>query len=99
MQNDNNSNELSNTMQSNNLFPVILSPTRVATILKPDGEYETTKKLIYNIFINTNNSSQSGIIEMSITDHYPFFYHFKIEIWHLVIKILQYSKGILMIIQ
>ena len=73
MQNDNDSNELRNTMQSNNLFPVILSPTRIATILKLNGEYETTEKLIDNIFINTNNSSQSGIIEMSITDHYPIF--------------------------
>ena len=53
LQNNNNSNVLKNTMQSNNLFPVILSPTRVATIEKPNGEYETTEKLIDNIFHNT----------------------------------------------
>ena len=73
LQNNNNSNVLSSTMQSNNLFPVILSPTRVATIQKPNGEYETTEKLIDNIFINTQNSSHSGLIEISITDHYPIF--------------------------
>ena len=73
MQNNNHSNVLRCTMQSNNLFPVILSPTRVATILKPNGEYETTEKLIDNIFVNTQNSARSGLIEMSITDHYPIF--------------------------
>ena len=64
---------LGNTMQSNNLFPVILSPTRVATIQKPNGDYETTEKLIDNIFLNTQNSSNSGLIEISISDHYPIF--------------------------
>ena len=73
MQNNNHSNVLRCTMQSNNLFPVILSPTRVATILKPNGEYETTEKLIDYIFVNTQNSARSGLIEMSITDHYPIF--------------------------
>ena len=53
-------------MQSNNLFPVILSPTRVATIQKPNGEYETTEKLIDNVFVNTQNSSRSGLIEITI---------------------------------
>ena len=73
LQNNNNSNVLKNTMQSNNLFPVILSPTRVATIEKPNGDYETTEKLIDNIFLNTQNSSNSGLIEISISDHYPIF--------------------------
>ena len=73
MQNNNNSNALRCTMQSNNLFPVILSPTRVATIQKPNGEYETTEKLIDNVFVNTQNSSRSGLIEITITDHYPIF--------------------------
>ena len=72
-QNDNNANPLRSTMQSNNLFPVILSPTRIATIQKPNGEFETTEKLIDNIFINTQNSSRSGLIEINITDHYPIF--------------------------
>merc|ERR1711888_12590 len=43
LQNNNNSNVLKNTMQSNNLFPVILLPTRVATIERPNGDYETTE--------------------------------------------------------
>ena len=60
-------------MQSNCLFPLILSPTRVATVLKPNGNYETTEKILDNIFFNTQNPSQSGLIETSITDHYPIF--------------------------
>ena len=32
-----------------------------------------TEKLIDNFFVNTQNSARSGLIEMSITDHYPIF--------------------------
>ena len=64
--------ELQNTMQSNSLFPTILTPTRVATVLR-DGHLTTTKTLIDNIYINTQNNFKSGTLEVSISDHYPVF--------------------------
>ena len=33
-------------MQSNNLFPTILAPTRVAATLRQDGQYITTQTMI-----------------------------------------------------
>ena len=60
-------------MQSNSLSPTILAPTRVATTLRQDGQYVTTRTLIDNIFLNTQNISKSGILDWSITDHYPIF--------------------------
>ena len=60
------------TMQANSLFPTILTPTRVASVLR-DGNFITTKTLIDNIFLNSQNQFKSGTIEASITDHYPIF--------------------------
>ena len=65
--------KLQNTMQSNSLFPTILAPTRVATVLRQDGQYVTTKTLIDNIYMNTQNACQSGTLDTSISDHYPIF--------------------------
>ena len=59
-------------MQSNCLYPTILSPTRVATVLR-DGQYVITKSLIDNIYLNTQKPAQSGTLEISITDHYAVF--------------------------
>ena len=64
--------ELQNSMQSNCLYPTILSPTRVATVLR-DGQYVITKSLIDNIYLNTQKPAQSGTLEISITDHYAVF--------------------------
>ena len=64
--------ELQNTMQANSLYPTILTPTRVATVLR-DGQLVTTKTLIDNIFLNTQNDFKSGTLEISISDHYPVF--------------------------
>ena len=60
-------------MQSNSLFPTILAPTRVATTHRNDGQKVTTKTLIDNIFLNTQNICQSGTLDWVITDHYPVF--------------------------
>ena len=73
LQNNSQKHELQNTLQSNSLFPTILAPTRVATTLRQDGQYVTTSTLIDNIFLNTQNTYQSGILDWSITDHYPIF--------------------------
>ena len=64
--------ELQNTMQANSLFPTILTPTRVASVLR-DGNLLTTKTLIDNIYLNTQNNFKSGTLEVSISDHYPVF--------------------------
>ncbi|CAL4085424.1 unnamed protein product, partial [Meganyctiphanes norvegica] len=64
--------ELQNTMQSNSLYPTILAPTRVASIMR-DGQLVTTNSLIDNIYLNTQSKFQSGILEVSISDHYPIF--------------------------
>ena len=52
MKDNNHTNNFRNSMISNNLFPTILEPTRIATILR-NGEYVVTESLIDNIFINT----------------------------------------------
>ena len=59
-------------MQTNSPFPTILNPTRVASRLR-EGQLTTTKTLIDNIYLNTQNNFMSGILEVSISDHYPVF--------------------------
>ena len=61
-----------NSLIGNNLFPIILEPTRVATIQR-NGEYVTTESLIDNIFINTQLNFKSGLIDSTISDHFPVF--------------------------
>ena len=63
---------LQNSMQMNSLFPTILTPTRVASVLR-EGQLTTTKTLIDNIYLNTQNNFMSGTLEVSIPDHYPVF--------------------------
>ena len=72
LKNDSNKNKFEICLQSNYLVPTIFSATRVATI-KQNGQYITTKTLIDNIFINHNINHQSGIIESTISDHYPIY--------------------------
>ena len=66
------SNSFKNSLISNNLFPTILEPTRIASIQR-NGEYITTESLIDNIFINTQLDFKSGLIDASISDHFPVF--------------------------
>ena len=63
---------LQNSMQSNSLFPTILTPTRVASVLR-NGQFITTKTLIDNIYLNTQNNFKFGTLEVAISDHYPVF--------------------------
>ena len=72
LQDNHQRHELQNTMQLNSLFPTVLSPTRVASVLR-NGELVTTKTLIDNIFLNTQNNFKSGTLEVTISDHYPVF--------------------------
>ena len=72
MNDDNRTQSFKNILQSNSLFPTILEPTRVATVLR-DGNYQVTKTLIDNFFINNRLNHKSGIIYSSISDHYPIF--------------------------
>ena len=72
LQENNHTTSFCSSLQSNNLFPVILEPTRVANIQR-NGEYITTETLIDNIFINTRLNFNSGLIYSSISDHYPIF--------------------------
>ena len=51
MKDDNRTQSFKNALQSNYLFPSILEPTRVATVLR-NGNYQVTQTLIDNIFIN-----------------------------------------------
>ena len=64
--------ELQNAMQANSLYPTILTTTRVASVLR-NGNLITTKTLIDNIYLNTQNYFKSGTLEVSISDHYPVF--------------------------
>ena len=59
-------------MHTHLLFPTILEATRVATVLR-NGEYHTTETLIDNIFINKQIQYKSGLLHLSITDHYLIF--------------------------
>ena len=72
MKDDNHTNSFCNSLISNNLFPTILEPTRVATVNR-DGNQITTESLIDNIFVNPRLDFKSGLIYSSITDHYPVF--------------------------
>ena len=60
-------------MQSNYLTPTILAPTRVALSMAQNGQEMISETLIDNIFINQNMKFMSGIVESSITDHYPIY--------------------------
>ena len=64
--------ELQNTMQTNSLYPTILTPTRVASVLR-NGQLVTTKTLIDNVYLNTQNNFKSGTLEVTISDHFPVF--------------------------
>ena len=69
---DKHSNDFRNIMQSNSLFPTILEPTRVATIIK-NGQNIVTESLIDNFFVNESLSYDSGLVYIDISDHYPIF--------------------------
>ena len=55
-------------MQSYCLFPTILTPTRVATMLRQDGQYTTSQTLIDNIFLNMQNICQFRTLGWLLTD-------------------------------
>ena len=60
-------------MQSNYLIPTIHAPTRVSLSTTQSGNEMLSETLIDNIFINYDLKYMSGIIESSITDHYPIY--------------------------
>ena len=60
-------------LQSNYLLPTIQAATRVATTTLRNGNKKTSKTLIDNILIKANIRHNSGLIESSISDHYPIF--------------------------
>ena len=72
LQDNNQTNNFRNTMQSNLLFPTIFEPTRVATVTR-EGRNTTTETLIDNIFVSDRLLYNSGTIYSSISDHYPVF--------------------------
>ena len=72
MKDCNQTNNFRNSLISNNLFPTILEPTRIASIQR-NGEYITTESLIDNIFINVQLDFKSGLINSTISDHFPIF--------------------------
>ena len=72
LQDNNYSRNFVNRMHTNLLFPTIFEPTRVATVLR-NGVYQTTETLIDNIFINKQIQYKSGLLHLSISDHYPVF--------------------------
>ena len=72
LQDNNISRYFVDRMHSNALFPTILEATRVATVFR-NGEYHTTETLIDNIFINKQLKFKSGLLHLSISDHYPIF--------------------------
>ena len=61
-----------NSLQTHNLFPSILEPTRVASVNR-NGTNIVTQTLIDNIFLNTSMNFRSGLVHTSISDHYPIF--------------------------
>ena len=67
-------NNFQNCMMSNNLIPTILEATRVSNVNR-NGEEALTETLIDNFLINTQGIAlcKSGLIQSSITDHYPIF--------------------------
>ena len=72
MQDNDFTNCFCNSLQTHNLFPTILEPTRVASVNR-NGTRFLTETLIDNIFLNTSMNFRSGLIQTSITDHYPIF--------------------------
>ena len=72
LQDNNYSQNFVNRMNTHILFPTILEATRVATVLR-NGDYHTTETLIDNIFINKQLQYKSGLLHLSISDHYPIF--------------------------
>ena len=72
LQDNNFSRNFVNRMHTHLLFPTILEATRVATVFR-NGEYKTTETLIDNIFINKQIQYKSGLLHVSISDHYPIF--------------------------
>ena len=72
MKENNHTNSFRNSLISNNLFPTILEPTRIASIHR-NGECVITESLIDNIFINTQLIFKSGLIDSTISDHFPVF--------------------------
>ena len=61
-------------LQFNHLLLTIQAPTRVATKSLRDGDKEkTSKTLIDNILMKANIRHNSGLVESSISDHYPIF--------------------------
>ena len=60
-------------LQSNYLLPTIHAATRIATKSLINGEKKTSATLIDNIIIKANLRHHSGLIESSISDHYPIF--------------------------
>ena len=73
LNNDSNKNSFELCLQSNYLVPTILAPTRVATKTLQNGLQVTTETLIDNIIIKPNTNHHSGLIESTITDHYPVY--------------------------
>ena len=89
MKENNHVDTFRNSLISNNLFPTILEPTRIATIQR-NGEYITTESLIDNIFINTQLDFKSGLINSTISDHFPVF----ISIQHDFVLNVEENKSI-----
>ena len=89
MKENNHVDTFRNSLISNNLFPTILEPTRIATIQR-NGEYITTESLIDNIFINTQLDFKSGLINSTISDHFPVF----ISIQHDFVLHVEENKSI-----
>ena len=73
LKDDTHKNSFELCLQSNYLVPTILAPTRVATKTLQTGQQVTTKTLIDNIVLNPNITHQSGLIESTISDHYPIY--------------------------
>lgn len=73
LKDDSAKNNFSIFLQSNYLLPTIHAATRKATKTLRNGDKKTSATLIDNIFIKSNIRHNSGLIESSISDHYPIF--------------------------
>ena len=73
LKNDNTKTKFELCMQANYLMPTILKATRVSLSTNSDGLDIKSETLLDNIFINQNIKSMSGIINSSISDHYPVY--------------------------
>ena len=80
-------NEFLNSMFSFNLFPIITKPTRLNNNINAINQFS----LIDHIWSNfkTGFDHASGIIECSLTDHFPIFYLFR-EKLDKIVKVSQY---------